>query len=51
MQHELIRRKVLIEGMSRRAVAKELHHSRKTVRKALARIIHVTGRTTSRVQD
>lgn len=34
--YELIRRKVLIEGRSRRAVAKELGHSRKTVDKALA---------------
>jgi len=34
--YELIRRKVLIDRMSRRAVAKELGHSRKTVDKALA---------------
>jgi transposase len=34
--YELIRRKVLIDGMSRRAVAKELGHSRKSVDKALA---------------
>jgi len=34
--YELIRRKVLIEGLSRRQAAKELGHSRKTVNKALA---------------
>lgn len=34
--YELIRRKVLIDGMSRRAVARELGHSRKTIDKALA---------------
>ena len=33
--YELIRRKVVIEGMSQRDVAKELGHSRKTVAKAL----------------
>lgn len=33
--YELIRRKVLIEGLSQRATAKELGHSRKTVAKAL----------------
>lgn len=33
--YELIRRKVLIEGLSQRATAKELGHSRKTVTKAL----------------
>lgn len=32
---ELIRRKILIEGMSQREVAKELGHSRKTIKKAL----------------
>src|SRR6476646_6852831 len=37
--YELIRRKVLIDGMSRRAVAKELGHSRKTVDKALAEAV------------
>lgn len=37
MEHyELIRGKVLIDGLSRRAVARELGHSRKTVDKALA---------------
>lgn len=34
-QNELIRRKVLVDGMSQRAVAQELGHSRKTVKKAL----------------
>ena len=34
--YELIRRKVLIEGVSQRQAAKELGHSRKTVAKALA---------------
>ncbi len=34
--YEVIRRKVLVDGMSQRAVAKELSHSRKTVRKAMA---------------
>lgn len=34
--YELIRRKVLIDGLSRRAVARELGHSRKTIDKALA---------------
>ena len=34
--YELIRRKVLIEGLSRRQAAKALGHSRKTVTKALA---------------
>jgi transposase len=33
--YELIRRKVMIDGKSQRDVAKELHHSRKTVAKAL----------------
>ena len=33
--YELIRRKVIIEGKSQREVAKELHHSRKTIAKAL----------------
>jgi len=33
--YELIRRKVVIEGKSQRDVAKELHHSRKTIAKAL----------------
>ena len=33
--YELIRRKVLVDGMSQRAVAQELGHSRKTVKKAL----------------
>jgi transposase len=33
---ELIRRKFLIDGMSQRAIASELRHSRKTVAKALA---------------
>jgi len=33
---ELIRRRVLIEGLSQRAAAPELGHSRKTVAKALA---------------
>ena len=32
--YELIRRKVLIEGLSQRTAAKELGHSRKTVAKA-----------------
>ena len=34
--YELIRRKVVIEGLSQRQAAKELGHSRKTVAKALA---------------
>ena len=34
--YELIRRRVLIEGLSERAAAQELGHSRKTVAKALA---------------
>jgi transposase len=34
--YELIRRKVLIEGLSQRDAAQELGHSRKTVAKALA---------------
>jgi hypothetical protein len=34
--YELIRRKVLIEGLSQRDTARELGHSRKTVAKALA---------------
>lgn len=34
-QFELIRRKFFIEGMSRRAIARELGHSRKTIDKAL----------------
>jgi transposase len=34
--YELIRRKVLIDGLSQRDTAKELGHSRKTVAKALA---------------
>jgi len=34
--YEVIRRKVLVDGMSQRAVAKELSHSRKTVKKAVA---------------
>jgi len=34
--YELIRRKVLIEGLSQRQTARELGHSRKTVTKALA---------------
>ena len=33
--YELIRRKVIIEGMSQRDAAKELGHSRETVAKAL----------------
>jgi transposase len=33
--YELIRRKVLIDGLSQRDTAKELGHSRKTVAKAL----------------
>lgn len=33
--YELIRRKVLIDGLSRREVARELDHSRKTIDKAL----------------
>ena len=37
--YELIRRKVLVDGISRRAVAKELGHSRKTVDKALAEAV------------
>ncbi len=37
--YELIRRKRLIEGLSIRAISRELGHSRKTIRKALA---HVT---------
>lgn len=34
-QHEVIRRKVLVDGLSQRAVAQELGHSRKTVKKAV----------------
>lgn len=34
-QFELIRRKHFIDGMSRRAIARELGHSRKTIKKAL----------------
>jgi transposase len=34
--YELIRHQVIIEGKSQRDVAKELHHSRKTITKALA---------------
>ena len=33
--YELIRRKRLIEGLSIRAISRELGHSRKTIRKAL----------------
>ncbi len=33
---EMIRRKVILDGYSQRAVAQELGHSRKTVAKALA---------------
>ena len=33
--YELIRRKYKIEGMSIRAISRELHHSRQTIRKAL----------------
>jgi len=38
-QYELIRRKHLKDGMSQRAVAQELGHSRKTVAKAIANAI------------
>ena len=34
--YELIRRKHLIDGMSLRAISRELGHSRKTIRKVLA---------------
>ena len=34
--YELIRRKHLVDGMSQRAVAKELGHARNTVAKAIA---------------
>ena len=34
-QYAVIRRKVLVDGMSQRAVAQELGHSRKTVKKAV----------------
>ena len=34
-RYELIRRKVLVDGLSRRVVARELGHSRKTVKKAV----------------
>ncbi len=34
-QYEVIRRKVLVDGLSQRAVAQELGHSRKTVKKAV----------------
>jgi len=34
--YELIRRRVLIDGLSQRKTAKEFGHSRKTVAKALA---------------
>lgn len=34
--YELIRRKVLIEGLSQRKTAEDLGHSRKTIAKALA---------------
>ncbi len=33
-QYELVRRKHFIDGLSRRAVARELGHSRKTIAKA-----------------
>ena len=36
LQQELIRRKVLVDGLSQRGVARELGHSRKTVKKAVA---------------
>jgi len=35
-QHELIRRKHLVDGMSQRAIAQELGHGRNTVAKAIA---------------
>ena len=34
--YELIRRKYFVDGMSHRAIARELGHSRKTIIKALA---------------
>lgn len=37
--YELIRRKFLVDGMTQRAIAQELGHSRKTVAKALAQAI------------
>lgn len=37
--YELIRRKFLIDGMSQRAIAQELGHSRKTIAKAIARAV------------
>ena len=39
IQFELIRRKVLIDGMSGRAVARKYHHSRDSVKKALAQAV------------
>ena len=36
LQQELIRRKVLVDGLSQRGVARELGHSRKTVKKAVS---------------
>ena len=36
LQHELIRRKVLVDVLSQREVAQDLGHSRKTVQKAVA---------------
>lgn len=38
LQHELIRRKVLVDGLSRREVAQELGHSRKTVKKPVTHL-------------
>ena len=38
LQHELIRRKVLVDGLSQREVAQELGHSRKTVEKAVSHL-------------
>ena len=35
-QHDLIRRKHLVDGMSQRAIAQELGHARNTVAKAIA---------------
>jgi len=43
----LIRRKVIIEGRSQRDVAKELHHSRKTIAKGLELMDRSTGHLSS----
>lgn len=37
-EHELIRRKYFVDGMTQRAIAKELGHARKTVKKAITHL-------------